>query len=72
MNNLREVKDDLLKEWINNGALAPSETKEIEDIKSYIDILKEHKIFAIAPDDYDDVSLENHLISILPDKNKKM
>lgn len=63
---------ELLKEWINNGAIVPPENTEIEDIKLYIEALKEHKIFAIAPDDYDDLSLENHLVSVLQDKPKKM
>lgn len=73
-NELAIVPDcmELLKEWVNNGAIISPEKTEIEDIKLYIEALKKHKIFAIAPDDYDDVSLENQLVSILQDKSKKM
>jgi hypothetical protein len=73
-NELVVVPDclELLKEWVNNGALISPEHKEIEDIKLYIETLKAHNVFAIAPDNYDDISLENHLVSILPDKPKKM
>lgn len=57
----------LLKKWIKDGNLTPTTKKEIKDIELYIDSMIANKIFAVAPENCDDISIIEHLISVLPD-----